>query len=338
MGPLLRRMNSGGSVDAQLVKKLRDSSGAPMMDCKKALGACGGDMGKAMDWLRAKGIARAAAASDRVATEGLVGILSDSRGITLVEVNSETDFVGKNADFHNFVGLVARSAADFSSSASGEAFAKDGKHVVIAPEALLAHNGGAVQNALGLAVATIRENIVIKRIAALQPGSGSYLASYVHGKIGGVEGAGSNLSLGKTVSVVCLNAPEAKTSVRPQLEELGRKVAMHVVAANPKYCLESEVDSTFLQRERDIIKEQMAGDTKNASKKADVLEKVREGKLKKRLSEVCLESQPCVVEEGFPVVSKYLQDAGKVIGAGNIKVTAFRRWGLGETHTPTAQQ
>ena len=128
-----------------------------MMDCKKALGACDGDTEKAMDWLRAKGIARAASAAERVATEGLVGIFTDSRGTMLVEVNSETDFVGKNSDFHDFVGVVARAAAEYSSSEGCEA---------VTPEQLLAHNGGTIQNALGLAVASIRENIVIKRVAA----------------------------------------------------------------------------------------------------------------------------------------------------------------------------
>jgi len=128
-----------------------------MMDCKKALGACDGDTEKAMDWLRAKGIARAASAAERVATEGLVGIFTDSRGTMLVEVNSETDFVGKNSDFHDFVGVVARAAAEYSSAEGGKA---------VTPEQLLAHNGGTIQNALGLAVASIRENIVIKRVAA----------------------------------------------------------------------------------------------------------------------------------------------------------------------------
>jgi len=146
---------SAAPVTAQMVKKLRDTSGAPMMDCKKALGACDGDTDKAMDWLRAKGIARAASSAERIASEGLVGVFTDSRGITLVEVNSETDFVGKNSDFHNFVDIVARAAADYSAG---------GKDV--SPEELLAHNGGAIQNALGLAVATIRENIVVKRVTA----------------------------------------------------------------------------------------------------------------------------------------------------------------------------
>ena len=157
------------------------------------------------------------------------------------------------------------------------------------------------------------------------------MCSYVHGRVGGYETAAESLSLGKTAAVVSLHAPEAGEDARKQLQEHGRKVAMHVVAASPLYCLEEQVEEAFLARERAIMDEQMAADPKNAAKKPEILVKVREGKLRKRLSEVCLSSQPFVVEEGGPAVSKFLADQGKLLGCGSVTVTAFQRWSLGET-------
>jgi len=158
----------------------------------------------------------------------------------------------------------------------------------------------------------------------------------VHGRVGGYDGGAASLSLGRTASVVRLHAPDAGEGARPLIEEQGRKVAMHVVAASPLYCQEADVDGGFLDRERAIMDEQMAADPKNASKRPEMLAKVRDGKLKKRLSEVCLTSQPFVVEEGGPAVGKFLLDQGKALGAGSVAVTSFTRWALGETQAPAA--
>lgn len=322
-------------VTASMVKQLRDISGAPMMDCKKALGANDGNAEKAMDWLRAKGIARAAAGADRVAQEGLIAVLTTTEGVTLVEVNSETDFVGKNTDFHNFVHQVATVAANNGPQAQGQQFGPTGSLSTISPEQLLSQNDGALQNVLGLVVSTIRENIVIKRVTLLRAGTGSLLSTYVHGKVASIECANTNTSIvmGKSASAVCLSAPSATEAHQSQLEEHGRRIAMHVIAASPVYCNESEVSVAFIARERAIMDEQMAGDAKNTGKKEGVLEKIREGKLRKRLSEVCLTSQPYVVEDGSPAVGKFLQNVGRTIGAGDVSVAAYLRWGLGETNT-----
>jgi elongation factor Ts len=332
------RLLSSTPVTANMVKQLRDTSGAPMMDCKKALGACDGDVEKAMDWLRAKGIARAAAGKDRIAQEGLIAVLTSAQGVTFVEVNSETDFVAKNSDFHQFVNAVAKAAANTTGVQSDQKpFGSAGSMTTISPDALLAQNKGALQSELGLAVSTIRENLVIKRVTTLRPGPGCLLAAYVHSKVAdfvfdGVAGGKTSIVMGKSASVVCLHAPSATQAHLPQLEEHARRVAMHVIAAGPAYCNENEVGEDFLARERAIMDEQMATDPKNVGKKKDVLEKVREGKLRKRLSEVCLTSQPYVVEEGAPAVGKFLLGVGKLIGAGEVSAVAFLRWGLGETN------
>ncbi len=320
------------AITAAQVKQLRESSGAPMMDCKKALGENDGDMDAAMDWLRAKGIAKAAANADRVAQEGLVAVLSSAHGMTLVEVNSETDFVGKNEDFHSFVDLVARTASQVPTEGLcgkciNTQLPNGASMTNIAPETFLQANDNAMQNALGLVVATIRENIVIKRIVNILPGSDNVFGHYVHGKVNATDG---DLSMGKAAAVVCLHATGASAAAEAVAEH-GRKLAMHVVAAKPQFCREADVADEFLSRERAIMDEQMASDPKNSGKPTDVLQKIREGKLRKRLSEVCLASQQHMVADGAPVVSKFLLGAGKELQLGSaLEVTHFQRWGLGE--------
>ena len=338
------------TVTASMVKELREASGAPMMDCKKALGECDGNVDGAMDWLRAKGIARAAKNADRVAQEGLVAVLSSQivggRGssVTLVEINSETDFVGKNADFHQFVSTVAHAAAAHGAAADGATVTllpNGASASSISPDAFLAANSGAMQNALGLVIASIRENIVIKRILTLTPPASAadsltVFASYVHGRVQSdakaAQGLAAELVMGKAASVVCLQAPGAATeTAREAVEEQGRRLAMHVVAAKPLFCREADVLDSFLERERAIMDEQMAGDEKNASKKPEILVKMREGKINKRLSEVCLASQPHMVEDGSPAVHKVLKAAGKDLQLqGDLEVAYFQRWALGE--------
>jgi len=320
-------------VSASHVKQLRETSGAPMMDCKKALIANDGDIEAAMDWLRAKGIARATTNADRKAEEGLVAILTLKNGnATLVEVNSETDFVGKNADFHKFVNLVASTA----STAEPTTVIKHSNGTTIAninPDTFLHANDGAMQNSLGLVIATIRENIVIKRIMNLSPGPDNVFANYVHGKIISDEDNNNYaLTMGKTVGLICLNAPGVSDTNRVAVEDIGKKLAMHVVAAKPIFCTIDDVDDDFLVRERAIMDEQMASDEKNAKKPQDILVKIREGKIQKRLSEVCLANQLHMVEDNAPVVSKFLAQAGKKLDlSGDLNVVTFQRWGLGES-------
>ena len=344
--PIQSARHMSVAVSTVMVKALREASGAPMMDCKKALGECNGSVDAAIDWLRAKGIARAAKNADRVAQEGLVAVLNSQKGTTLVEINTETDFVSKNAGFHQFVSLVAKSAAAYDPAGEGTTVSllpNGASATSIAPDALLAANGGTVQNALGLVIASIRENIVIKRVlnlapapAASNPADLTVFSSYVHGRVkydaATAEGLAAELVMGKVASVVCLHAPGgATTTAGEAVEEHGRRLAMHVVAAKPLFCSEADLTEAFLSRELAIMDEQMAADEKNAAKPAQILVRIREGKINKRLSEVCLASQPHVVEEGSHAVHKVLQAAGKGLGlAGDLEVTYFQRWGLGE--------
>ena len=285
-------------ITAATVKELRERTGAGMMDCKKALNETSGDMEAAVDWLRTKGLAAAAKKAGRTAADGLVGVVVNGNGGAVVEVNAETDFVAKNEQFQNFVREVAQIALGTGSDV----------------EALLAAThpaGGSVKDVLTGHIATIGENMNVRRAAVLRVDPG-VVASYVHNAAG--EGLGK---IGVLVAV-------QSTADAEQLAALGKQLAMHIAAANPLALDEGGIDPTVIERERAIAREKAAG----SGKPAEIIEKMIEGGVRKFVSESTLLGQVFVID-GKSKISDVLAKAGKDLGAP-VSVPAFVRFQLGE--------
>ncbi|HEX3498452.1 MAG TPA: translation elongation factor Ts [Stellaceae bacterium] len=285
-------------ITASLVKELREKTGAGMMDCKRALGETQGDIEGAVDWLRKKGLAAAAKKAGRIAAEGLVGVATAGNAGAVVEVNSETDFVARNEAFQNFV----RQVADL-------ALAKGDLDSVTA--AAFPGTGRSVAEELTHLVATIGENMSLRRIRRLEVGKG-VVVSYVHNAL--VAG------LGKIGVLVALES--AADAAR--LSALGKQLAMHVAAANPQFLTIADVDAASLDRERDILREQ----AKASGKPDAIIDKMVEGRLRKYYEEVVLLEQIFVVD-GETRIAKVVEAAAKEAGAP-IKIGAFARFALGE--------
>jgi len=286
------------TISAGLVKELREKTGAGMMDCKNALSETGGDIEAAVDWLRKKGLAKAAKKSGRVAAEGLVGAAVEDNVGVLVEVNSETDFVARNDDFQALVRGVLAVALDHAPD-------------VDAAKALGAHypGGATVSEAIANAVATIGENISLRRAQGLRVDEGA-IGHYVHGAV--ADG------LGRIGVIVAL---ESKGD-REKLSALGRQVAMHVAAASPVALDAAGLDPAAVQRERAVLAD------KNAGKPANVIEKIVESGLKTFYKEVCLLDQ-AYVHDPAKTVTQAIKEAEKTVGAP-IAVAGFVRYALGE--------
>ena len=286
-------------ITAALVKELRDKTGAGMMDSKRALVENGGDFEAAVDWLRKKGLAAAAKKSGRVAAEGLVGVATTGREGAAVEVNSETDFVARNERFQAFTARLAELAAQ----GNGDVEALKG---MAYPGA-----GHTVADELTSMVATIGENMTLRRAAKLSVGEG-LVASYVHNALAPNVG-----KIGVLVSLESSAAPES-------LRELGRQLAMHVAAARPEALNIEDVDPTALDRERQVLADQ----ARATGKSEDIIAKMVEGRLRKYYEEVVLLEQIYVID-GETKVRKVVENAAKQEGAP-IKLTGFVRFALGE--------
>lgn len=286
-------------ITAALVKQLRDSTGVGMMDCKKALAETNGDMEAAVDWLRTRGLAKAAKKADRVAAEGLVGVATAGTKASVVEVNSETDFVARNEQFQNIVGAVAKLSLD----ANGDV-AKLG-------EMPFPGTGHSVQAELTEAIAKIGENMNLRRTATLSVTDG-VVESYVHNAV--------KAGLGKIGILVALES----TGDKAALSALGKQLAMHIAATNPLAVDASELDQDVVARERAIILEQV----KESGKPADIAEKMVEGRLRKYYEEVTLLAQTFVID-GETKVADAIKNAEKDVGAP-VKLTKFVRYALGE--------
>ncbi len=286
------------TIAAGLVKDLREKTGAGMMDCKNALSETGGDIEAAVDWLRKKGLAKAAKKSGRVAAEGLVGVAVEDNIGVLVEVNSETDFVARNDDFQALVRGVLAVALDHAPE-------------VDAAKVLAAHypGGGTVSEAIANAIATIGENMTLRRAQGLKVTEGA-IGQYVHGAV--ADG------LGRIGVIVALNSAGDRT----KLTALGRQIAMHVAAASPIALDAAGLDPATVQRERTVLAE------KNADKPANVIEKIVELGLKTFYKEVCLLDQ-AYVHDPAKTVAQAVKEAEKTVGAP-IAVTGFVRYALGE--------
>ena len=294
------------TISAALVKELREKTGAGMMDCKTALGETGGDVEAAIDWLRKKGLAKAAKKSGRVAAEGLVGVAVEANFGVVVELNSETDFVARNDDFQSLARGILAAALDIGPDVEVEAV-----------KATHFPGGDTVADAIANAVATIGENMTLRRVQGLHVAEG-VIGHYVHSQI--VDG------LGRIGVLVALQS-KGETAA---LEPIARKVAMHVAAANPIAVDSSGVDAATIARERAVLSE------KNAGKPPHVLEKIVESGLKSFYKEVCLIDQP-FVHDPAKSVAQALKEAEKTVGAP-IAVTGFVRIALGEGVVKPAEQ
>ncbi len=286
-------------ITAQLVKDLRERTGAGMMDSKKALTETGGDFEAAVDWLRAKGLATAAKKAGRTAAEGLVGVATSGTKGTAVEVNSETDFVAKNEIFQGFVREV-----------TGLALAS-GTTDVAALGAQNTAGGKPVSEALTENIAKIGENQSLRRIAQVSVSSG-VVSSYVHNA--------AAPGLGKIGVLVAIES----TGDAAQLEALGKQIAMHIAAANPLALDETGVDPAVVDRERSIAREKAA----QSGKPADIVEKMVEGGVRKFLGESTLLGQIFVID-GKSKVSDVVAKAAKDLGTP-VKIAEFVRFQLGE--------
>ena len=286
------------SVTAALVKELREKSGAGMMDCKKALAETDGDMEAAIDWLRTKGLATAAKKSGRVASEGLVAFAVDGTKGAVIELNAETDFVARNTEFQ-----------EFASTLAGLALAAGDLEALTAAD--YPDTGRNVAEELTHKIATIGENMSLRRMAAVSVGSGA-VVSYMHN----ATAAG----LGRIGVLVALES-SASADV---LEPLGKQIAMHIAATAPASLSVDDLDKDMVQRERDVLIEQ----AKASGKPQEIAEKMVEGRMKKYYKEVVLLEQVSVID-GETQISDVVAKAGKDAGA-EIALTGFVRFNLGE--------
>jgi len=286
------------SITAAMVKELRETTGAGMVDCKNALVETNGNMEKAMEFLREKGLAAAAKKSGRIAAEGLVMsfVSADGKQGSIVEVNSETDFVAKNESFREFVEQVAHIAMNAE---------------IMTVEQLLEspwiNSEGTVKDALTNKIAVIGENLTIRRKEAYgKQGSGA-LVSYIHG--------------GGRVAVLIELACDKEGD---SLVDAGKNLAMQIAAMNPKFVQRGDVPQEFIAKEREILKQQAL----NEGKPEKIVEKMVEGRLTKSLSDVCLLEQE-YVKDGDLTVAKYLDAVGQELGAP-VSVKRFVRYETGE--------
>jgi len=291
------------AISAGQVKQLRDKTGAGMMDCKTALTETKGDMEQAVDWLRKKGLSKAATKAGRVAAEGLIGVTVSDKTGAIVEVNSETDFVARNDKFQRMVRNIA-AAASQTKGDLGKLLASP------YPGA-----GASVEDHVKDMVATIGENMSVRRTASVSVAEGA-VADYVHNKA--ADGLGK---IGVLVGVESKAEPKAVAA-------LGRQLAMHIAAASPAAVTAEDLDPTLIARERAIYTEQATA----SGKSADIVAKMVEGRLRKEFyQQVVLLQQTFLGAggDGKQTVEQVLQDAGKRLGAP-VKIKTFVRYALGE--------
>ncbi len=295
-------------ITAQLVKTLRETSGAGMMDCKRALTETNGDLEAAVDWLRTKGLSKAAKKSDRVAAEGLVAVAlrPEGRGMVgaAVEVNAETDFVARNELFQTAARKVARAAldADIGSELTDVAALND------AP----VEGGETVQAMLTNLIANIGENMMVRRAKRFAVGEG-VVSAYVHNSVAP--------ELGRIGVLVAL---ESAAEDHAALTELGRKIGMHIAATSPLSLSTDDLDPAAVERERAIFSEQAA----QSGKPPGVVEKMVEGRIRKFYEEVVLTKQAFVMNPD-QTIEQLVAEQGKALGAP-IKLAGFVRLALGE--------
>ena len=292
------------AITAAMVKELREISGAGMMDCKKALTATEGDMDKAMEFLREKGLATAQKKASRIAAEGIVmlKVAEDSKKAVAVEVNAETDFVAKNEKFQAYVAQVAEQALE-TEAADIDAFLA---------ETWKFDTTKTVNEALAGQVAVIGENMKIRRFQKVEEENG-FVASYTH--MGG--------KIGVLVDVVT-------DVVNDEIKEMAKNVAMQIAALNPKYTNRSEVSEEYIAHEKEILMAQIQNNPKESQKPEKVIQGMISGRINKELKEICLLDQVYVkAEDGKQSVEKYVAEVAKANGA-NVTIKGFVRYETGE--------
>lgn len=292
------------AITAGMVKELREMTGAGMMDCKKALAATEGDMDKAVEFLREKGLATAQKKAGRIAAEGLCKVLvsADDKKAVVVEVNAETDFVAKNDKFQGYVAQVAEQAME-TEAADIEAFLA---------ETWKFDESMTVATALAGQIAVIGENMNIRRFAQLKEENG-FVASYTHmgGKIGVLVDVESDV-------------------VNDDIKEMAKNVAMQAAALNPQYTNRSEISEDFIAHEKEILMAQIMNDPKESQKPEKVIEGMINGRINKELKEICLLDQVYVkAEDGKQSVAQYVESVAKANNA-KISVKKFIRFETGE--------
>jgi elongation factor Ts len=286
-------------ITAALVKELREKTGAGMMDCKRALSESGADVEQAIDWLRKKGLSAAAKKAGRVAAEGLVGVVTESRTGAVAEINSETDFVARNEKFQEFVLAATRAVAEH------------GEDLAALKQVVLPETGSTVEAHLTHLVATIGENMNLRRARRLSVTEG-LVVGYVHNAV--------NPGLGKIGVLVALES----TADIDTLASLGRQLAMHVAAAAPLFLDVSSVDPAALAHEREVLKEQ----ARASGKPDNIIDKMVEGRVRKYYEEVVLVEQIYVID-GETRIAKVVEKAAKDSGKP-IRLAGFVRFLLGE--------
>ncbi len=289
-------------ITAALVKDLRERTGAGMMDCKKALSETNGDIEAAIDWLRAKGLSKAAKKADRAAAEGVVAVAIDGAKGAVIELNSETDFVARNEQFQ-------KAASGFAKIALA---AKD-------HDALLAAKSpdgeGSVNDLVTRLIATIGENITLRRSAVLTVGQG-VVVPYIHNAVSD--------GMGRIGVLVAVESAGDKAA----LEDIGKKVAMHIAAVNPLALSEADIPADRIAREKSILTEQIKQDPKAVGKPDNVIEKMMEGRLRKFFEESVLLKQAFVLNPD-QTVEAAVAEAGKAAGAP-AKLAGFVRFAVGD--------
>ena len=286
-------------ITAQLVKDLREKTGAGMMDCKNALSETGGEFEAAIDWLRKKGLSQAAKKSSRIAAEGLVGVATSGNAGAIIEINAETDFVARNVLFQDFVDAAAKIALEVKGDIE---VLKTKPHP---------SESRTIDEQLTHLIATIGENMAIRRAAALAVEKG-VVTSYIH--------TATRPGLGRIGVLVALES----TGDTEKLNALGKQIAMHVAAANPQFLNISDVDNASLEREKAIYRDQAIA----SGKPADIAEKMVVGRMRKYYEEVVLLEQPYIMDDKSKV-SQAVEKAAKEIGAP-VTLVGFARFGLGE--------
>jgi elongation factor Ts len=287
------------TITATMVKDLREKTGAGMMDCKAALNETSGDLEAAVDWLRTKGLAKAAKKAGRIAAEGLIGLAGEARQAALIEVNSETDFVARNQKFQDMVREIASVALKTKGDVAKLAAAKYGSGTA------------TVADTIKEMIGSIGENMTLRRADYLATAKG-VVASYVHNSVAP--------GLGKIGVIVALESGGAAD----KLQDFGRQLAMHIAFANPQSIDVSGLDKALVDHERAILTEQ----AKETGKPANVIEKMVEGRLRKFYEEVVLLAQPFVHDPDL-TVEKAVAAAAKEVAAP-IKIAGFYRFALGE--------
>jgi elongation factor Ts len=285
-------------ISAALVKELREKTGAGMMDCKKALSETGGDLENAFDWLRKKGLAAAAKKAGRVAAEGLIGLATEGTRGALVEVNTETDFVARNDQFQSFVREVTKLALGVASLEALAAATYPGE-------------GKTVAERLTQLIATVGENMTLRRMARLSVGRGA-VAGYVHNAQG--PGLGR---IGVLVAIESAGDPV-------KLAAFGKQLAMHVAAASPQALDIKSVDPAAVERERAVLTEQ----ARASGRPEEIIAKMVEGRLRKFYEEVVLLEQTYVIDNESKVKAA-VAAAAKEAG-GPIEIVGFSRLAVGE--------